>query len=551
MPFAITEGLRPVSPTALGRLLRAATPTALRAARARPPVLTIGLVAAVAASFARLQHGGQLPSLEFLREAFFPRALVSGEWGRIATATLLCRDVFMCVSICVSLLVAFGAYEVLAGHLRAAAVLAGGAVLGPASVTAGLGLLQAVGVGWAAQPMGTLDIGASAVVAAASGAIAGVVRRRPLTAALVAFVAGGVLVHHQLADWEHLLVLPSGYGWGRLTGAAAPPTERPVRKRLAASWRWVAAVSAVAVAAPVSATLLPAPAAPPLASAAGTSSRAPNAAAHPPPSRPASPARLITTTFPAPALGGPRDVLVLLPAGYDSGQASYPVVVFLHGDPGAPRDLISAADIPAAAEQAGVAPFIAVMPDGRGPRVKASWYVNVAGQQMGTALTRDLRSWVSSTFRTDGSYSYAGLSSGGYGAAYLAMTDPRPVHAACGLSGRYDAAIPPLAAAPAAARAAASPIAHPGLAPPLTFLAYGSGDSRTAGPTRLYAAALHAAHRGVLVRAYPGAHSWNVWRAGFADCLAAILPAAKADARPAAPPLGVDGRRGATGPRTG
>lgn len=550
MPSATTDhGRRFPDLGELGLLAREWLPLARRAIRARPPLLAIGLIAAVATSFVRLQRGGELPALEFLNRAFFPRALVLGDWGRVVSATLLCRDVFMCVSICVSLLVAFGAYEVLAGHLRAAVVMVGGAALGPMSVTAGLGVLQAVGVTWAAQPMGTLDIGASAIVAASSGAIAGVVRQRRLTLALVIFVAGGVLVHHQLADWEHLLVLPIGYTWGRLTGRASFPDSVPDEAkgstdtrdgRLARARRWVALVPAVAVAAVASPSLLPPPTQPhavTAAPAASPSSGSRLIAGDQP--QPLSPARLVTTTFPSPALGGERGVLVLLPAGYDSGRRTYPVVVFLHGDPGSPRDLISAGDIPAAAQQPDVASFIAVMPDGRGPQVSASWYANIPGQQMGTALTRDLRAWVSTTFRTNGSYSYAGLSSGGYGAAYLAMIDPKPVHAVCGLSGRYTGDIPPLAHANRTAQTAASPLAHAGLAPPLTFLTYGSSDRRTAAPTREYAAALRAAGRDVVVRTYPGAHTWNVWRAAFADCVAEILPADNAtrfDASPVVSP---------------
>src|SRR6185312_14431957 len=92
----------------------------------------------------------------------------------------------------------------------------------------------------------------------------------------------------------------------------------------------------------------------------------------------------------------------------------------------------------------GVGPFIGVLPDGNGPAVQRSWYVNTAEQQIGTSVAVDLRRWVAGTFRTNSSYSYAGLSSGGFGAAYLPLLDHQPVHAVCGLSGYYTGAVPPL-----------------------------------------------------------------------------------------------------------
>ena len=145
---------------------------------------------------------------------------------------------------------------------------------------------------------------------------------------------------------------------------------------------------------------------------------------------------------------------------------------------------------------------------------------------MGTAVAVDLRHWVERTYRTNGSWSYAGLSSGGFAAAYLPLLDPLPVHATCGLGGFYDGRIPPLAKAATLAQHRASAIAHASRAPTLTYLAYGISDH--SGPiqqTVEYTAALHAAHKHVIVNADAGGHTWVLWTEAFLQCFRTIEPA--------------------------
>ena len=174
----------------------------------------------------------------------------------------------------------------------------------------------------------------------------------------------------------------------------------------------------------------------------------------------------------------------------------------------------------------GIAPFIGVVPDGNGPVVDDSWWANIPSQQMATAVTRDLRAWVSRTFRVNGSWSYAGLSTGGYGAAYLPTVDAQPVHAECGLSGFYDDSQPPIPPSTSTAgRMMYSPIAHARQSPSLVFLAHGNRDASTERQTIAYAAALRAAHHPVIVHVYPGSHRWNVWRPAFEQCLRLVVPA--------------------------
>ena len=233
--------------------------------------------------------------------------------------------------------------------------------------------------------------------------------------------------------------------------------------------------------------------------------------------------RELHTTYPSPALHAKRGVVVLLPAGYATSRQKYPVIVLLHGDPGSPDALIRLGHLLSSFASATHGPFIGVLPDGNGPVVKAGWYLNLPQQQLGTSVAVDLRRWVTRTFRTDGRYSYAGLSSGGFGAAYLPLLDRQPVEATCGLSGWYDGSALPIRSDPAAERAASATL-HLSREPPFTFLVYGLSDNRTRGQTLAYAAALRRAHKRYLMKAYPGGHDWHVWTAGFLRCMQLVVP---------------------------
>jgi hypothetical protein len=127
----------------------------------------------------------------------------AGELWRIGTAVPLTRDPFMLVSTVASVLVAVGALERLAGHARAIVTMTAGAIAGYVGVTAAVLALRAVGVGAAARWATTVDYGASAGVAACAGAIVGMLRLWPVTTGMVLFILGGLLLHHQVADWEH------------------------------------------------------------------------------------------------------------------------------------------------------------------------------------------------------------------------------------------------------------------------------------------------------------------------------------------------------------
>lgn len=506
---AIADHVRSRSAPQLKASLHIGVRQARAAVTRRPPIVTIVFILCLVVVYVRLQVGGQLPTLRFVADAYSPRAVVQGHLRLLATSTLMDRDVFMLISISVSLLATLGTYEVMAGHMRAAALAGVAAILGPASVTGALGLLVGLGSTWADSRLATLGIGASAIIAMSSGAIAGLVRNRRLTAGLLLFLLGGLLVHHRIADWEHLLVFPWGYLIGRYLGRGKRQAMkgRPIRRAVIYV---VAGGGMLALGLAACSRLLPP--APVYRTATGSVLSAP---------------RIVDRTYPAPSLGGrPRRVLVLLPAGYDNMHQRYPVVELLDGHPGRPEDLFSLGDVQGSATAANIAPFIALIPDGNGPRVEDSWYANVPAQQMGTATSSDLRRWALNTLRTNGSWSYAGLSSGGYGAAYLPLIDTEPVHAVCGLSGYYSAAHVPIPAhSGLAARRKLSPLNHPDKAPTLTFLAYGKADAYNRHDAYLYAHALERNHHHVIIKAYPGKHQWTVWRPAFRDCFATILPA--------------------------
>lgn len=470
---------------------------ALAAVRRRPPVLTLAFVVILAATWGRLEVGGQLPTLQFIEKGFSPRAILDGRYGVLLTSTLLCRDVFMVISICVSLLVTAGTYEVVAGHVRAACLALFAAAAAPLLVLGELSLLSALGSEWAPGRLETLDIGASAIVAASSGALAGLARRRILTVGLVLFLLGGLLLHHQLADWEHVSIFPIGYWWGRVFGTAAPPSARPARVAAGCATAWLTAVAGGLL---VCGHILPP--APVYRSATGEVMSAP---------------RVVQTEFPTPSTGGKRSVLVLLPPGYDDHDSTrrYPVIEVLHGNVGKPSTLMSLGDIAAAALAPGVAPFIALLPDGNDPGRPFAWWVNQPGHALGTAVTTDLHAWATRAFRTTGQWSFAGLSSGGFGAAYLPLVSTFAVHGVCGLSGYYNGRGSPDASAEL----------HASSEPELVFVAYGVSDKLTRPPSERFVAALRAAGKRVIVKQYPGGHNWNVWRPAFRQCFQLLAPA--------------------------
>lgn len=172
--------------------------------RVRVPVVTMALaVSVLAAALATRPLLGTLPVATAQRWGWSAELLGRGHWWRLGSALVLTRDPFMAASMAISLGVAVGAYEYLAGHGRALAVAVGGALAGSAIVGAVTLALGQTGWQLAVAASNTLDYGFSAGVAAASGGVAATLRHRPTTVVLAVVVVGGLVLHHQIADWEH------------------------------------------------------------------------------------------------------------------------------------------------------------------------------------------------------------------------------------------------------------------------------------------------------------------------------------------------------------
>lgn len=175
------------------------------------PWVAVSTVAAViATALVSRPLIGALSATTTARWGWSANIAADGHLDRIITAIPMSRDPFMMTSMCVSLMVAVGGLERLAGHLRAFLTFLGGAVFGYLAITTAVFLLRRIGVSepaWA----NTLDYGASAGIAASSAAIAALLNIRIVTIGTVLFILGGLALHHQIADWEHLLAFTASF----------------------------------------------------------------------------------------------------------------------------------------------------------------------------------------------------------------------------------------------------------------------------------------------------------------------------------------------------
>lgn len=506
-----------------GRLVAWARDTA--GGSLHPPVLTFALIAAVVATAVHLRvFAHELDLQPTYQWGFSGSGLLAGSWSTLVSSQFLTRDVFMAVSIPVSLAVMLGAYETLRGTTRATIVAAASAVAGPGLVTAALGIGSALNIEFASRTLQTLDYGASAMTAGGAGALVAVVRNRWLSRGAVAFVASGLLVHRELADWEHLAAFPVGFAAGRLLDRWHPLRGRSPRWRrlghrripgLIAPWLFLALASATGWA--VASAAFPAASPPPAFAGSNTATATSGVTASTVAAGSPSPARIIDGRYPTPSLGGDRRVLILLPAGYDTSTGTYPVVEILHGRPGGPDDIFTGMGLLAVAPT--VAPFIAVVPDGHGPVVSDGDFADTSKQHLGAALAEDLQVWVDAAYRSNGRWSVMGLSSGGFGAAYLATRPTAHYDAVCSLSGNFVAQDPPFAGESALVRDAASPIKHVSAKGPRTLLVVARQDTDSLTEAQAYADAMAKVGQPHEIVILDGGHDWSFFRAGTPTCL--------------------------------
>jgi enterochelin esterase-like enzyme len=219
-----------------------------------------------------------------------------------------------------------------------------------------------------------------------------------------------------------------------------------------------------------------------------------------------------------------RQAVVLLPPEYTtSPNAAFPVLYLLHGSPGSDLDWLrnGAADIIAEAKVAQKAPaMIVVFPDGVGPRGGAGDYWAdgyVPGDKMESDLIDDLIPSIETHFRVVPDQAHraiGGLSSGGYGAANLALRHPGEFALALVFSGDLTPATNAFGGDQSALNAN-SPL-RIALAPRPSaaaafFVGWGRSDS-LAGENQLFAQRLRHAGYVVNTEVVPGAHTWDVWR---------------------------------------
>ncbi len=507
--------------------------TALHAVRRRcvhPPLVTTAAIVAVAATavhYGVFHH--ELALDVAFRYGFSGRAIGMQHWSTLATSQFLSRDPFMAVSISLSLALMLGLYEMVAGSWRAVVVTAITAVAGPLLVAAALGVGNVLGSAFAARTLSTLDYGASAVTAGAGGALVAVLGMRRLRWFAIFWVVVGLAAHHQLADWEHLAAFTSGYGLGRMLGA---PPLRTVGAARIPSRRLALVVPSLALAAAIG-LAVPGWAVPPRPSTPlatghltiGRHTLAMLRRGRPSVSVSSSPAQVVSIRYPTPSLGGTRQAYVVLPPGYQGSHRRYPVVEILHGRPGSANDVIAGLDPVGTESLPGVPSYIAVVPDGHGPVVSDGDFADTTRQRLGAAVSDDLLRFIDRHYRTIGPWSVSGLSSGGYGAAYLASRTPRQYGAVCALSGNFVPDGPAFRGQPMAVLRADAPLLHARADGPRVLIVAGAADRGSVIQARSYDAALTRAGEVHQLDIVPGGHTWAVWSSAFPTCLRFMLVA--------------------------
>lgn len=241
--------------------------------------------------------------------------------------------------------------------------------------------------------------------------------------------------------------------------------------------------------------------------------------------------RSLTFTYHSAILGGERRAVAILPPGYDSrGAVRYSVLYLLHGSPGSEQDWPrqGAGEIAAAAAQDGSAPpLVIVCPNGDGPRGGShdSWADGyVPGDLLESSLLQDLVPAVESRFRvaTDQRHRVVGgMSSGGYGAANMALRHPGVFGVALDLSGDVS---PPASAfgGNEVERLANDPLilsVKPRPERASAFFVGWATQDPYAAENRQLAAQLRASRYLVRTNVARGGHQWSAWRALLSDGL--------------------------------
>jgi hypothetical protein len=394
----------------------------------------------------------ELPAHFAGRGSFGWPALEAGRWWTLASSLLLTRNAFMALTMALAVAVGLGVYERMAGPGRALAVALVGHVTGSVVVALGAGALGRTGWSVAERAAANLDYGASMVVAAALGAVAS--RRGDRRLLRLAIIGPPVvlLLHHQLADWAHLVACPAGY---LVDGARRPRPAAFAALATAALTGWLVLYGPSAVVVTTNeirfSNLAPArgqsaagspgadrkhwtglPDGPPIATRL-TGPADPAERAGPGAAR----GRVEHLAYTAQALGDRPEVATLYaPAHLDEivrAGGRVPVVVFLHGIPGAPEDWLAGGGLAGLLDEeiaAGRFPAaLAVVPESATMHDPRAGWVDAPHQPVLKSLRTDLLPAVAKRFPAadldPGRMAVVGVGRGADGALRLSGQDRR------------------------------------------------------------------------------------------------------------------------------
>lgn len=156
-------------------------------------------------------------------------ALHGGRWWTLGSSFVLTRDTFMASTMPICLGVPLAIYERRAGHARALAVAFVGHAIGTVLLSVAFAPLALTSVTVLVRAAHNLDYGGSMAIAAAFGALASRLHdRRFRTLVLVATLVA-LPLHHQMADWGHLVAMPLGFVTDRVGAGRLGRTRRRAR----------------------------------------------------------------------------------------------------------------------------------------------------------------------------------------------------------------------------------------------------------------------------------------------------------------------------------
>lgn len=241
----------------------------------------------------------------------------------------------------------------------------------------------------------------------------------------------------------------------------------------------------------------------------------------------AQPGKIISTTYPSPALGGQqRQIAIYLPPFYNdpvNKDRRYPVLYVLHGTPGSPNDWFAAGHLADTANQLiarhEIGDMIIVSPDGRGqPGASPEWGNSADGhQRLEDAIAFDLVRYIDSHYRTIALASYraiGGLSAGGFGAMNLASHHPDIFGAVISLGGYYQAE-GTIWGTQLTYRQENSPLyvfpRRPDDWQLAIFLGAADKDQPYYADTKAFSAELTQLHISYHLNVERGAHAWSIW----------------------------------------